>query len=112
MKCSRCEEEALSNNKLCFTCNFWTEKVRKKYASTSVRINQIHYFIDVNEERKSHCKGFGGAKFVIKFFDGRIVTTTNLWCQGTVPDDFRNDLPDNAEFIKEPNLRPNSYLPA
>jgi len=38
---------------------------------------------------------------VIKFRDGRSVTSTNLWCQGTIPLQYRDELPDNAEFVKE-----------
>ena len=27
--------------------------------------------------------------------------TTNLWCNGTVPDEFKDQLPNEAEFIGE-----------
>jgi hypothetical protein len=42
--------------------------------------------------------GFGGQRFVIRFFNGREVTTCNLWHQGTIPAQFRGRLPDNAHF--------------
>lgn len=45
--------------------------------------------------------GFGGRKFVIEFFDGRRITTNDLWCAGTVPPKWRRRHPDNACFIQE-----------
>ena len=31
--------------------------------------------------------------------EGRIVKSTNLWHNGTIPENFRDVLTDNAEFI-------------
>ena len=42
--------------------------------------------------------GCSGRRFWIRFFDGREITTNNLWYQGKVPDDFLNELPNTAEF--------------
>ena len=41
-------------------------------------------------------KGFGGTLWRIQFHDGRIVRTDSLWHLGDVPDDWREQLPDNA----------------
>lgn len=88
----------------CFTTDFWNEKVEWKETRKDVivRVNGVHYTIDHDESGDPSWRGHGGAKFNIKFFDGREVTTTNLWCQGSIPEAFREKLPDNAEFIKEP----------
>ncbi len=43
-------------------------------------------------------RGFGGRRFDIEFFDGRTVTTTDLWYQGVVSPKWRERLPDNARF--------------
>ncbi|GGY88793.1 hypothetical protein CP967_31265 [Streptomyces nitrosporeus] len=46
--------------------------------------------------------GFGGRRFDIEFFDGRKVTTHDLWSQGTIPPKHRERYPDNARFAPQP----------
>lgn len=43
-------------------------------------------------------KGFGGSRWLIRFHDGRIVTTDSLWHLGGIPTEWREQLPDNAEL--------------
>jgi len=85
----------------CFDCSFWLEKVRwvQENDLTQVIINRHHYMIGVGNSNDFGPKGFGGRQFVIQFFDGRIISTNNLWSQGTIPDRFREMLPDNAIFL-------------
>jgi hypothetical protein len=48
-------------------------------------------------------RGFGGHEFHIRFTDGREeaeVETSNLWCQGNIPEHFSKLLPNNAEFVR------------
>ena len=52
-----------------------------------------------DEDSDGPFRGFGGAEHFFKFFDGRIVRTTNLWHQGDIPARFRLLLPDNATLI-------------
>jgi hypothetical protein len=85
---------------LCFHCLFWTEKVEIKDAQYVARINGKHYEI-AEDTGPDSCRGFGGQKYKIKFNDGRIVETRNLWYQGDIPEYFKAQLPDNAEFVKE-----------
>ena len=80
---------------LCFTCNFWREKVAMRDNPNVARIEGKHYMI---EDEHSNSRGFGGDRFVIFFADGRRVETHNLWFQGDIPAHFRNRLPDNATF--------------
>lgn len=45
-------------------------------------------------------RGFGGRTFRIRVTaTGETVTTTNLWSQGEVPAEYRDLLPDDAEFV-------------
>lgn len=44
--------------------------------------------------------GLGGAKQVIKLHTGEVITTYNCWCNGTIPQRYRKDLPDNAVFLE------------
>lgn len=108
LKCKVCgkkiEKSRYTNGVLCsaecFVTDYWNERVALRDTADSVRINGIQYFID-KENSKSSFRGFGGRKFIIEFFDGRVVTTTNLWHNGEIPDTHKSLLPDNARFIEE-----------
>lgn len=83
---------------LCFTCGFWHEKLPFAEDPSSVRVEGTHYWIAPDEPQPLF-RGFGGSWFTIKFHDGRVVKTNNLWCQGEIEQRFRDRLPDNAEFV-------------
>ncbi|NIN67223.1 MAG: hypothetical protein GTO63_21490 [Anaerolineae bacterium] len=94
-----CAERAIAlvERTACFTCTFWLEKVEVKDDKRSVRVNGTHYFIGP-ENAGEVGRGFGGSKFRIAFHDGRRVESTNLWCQGNIPELWREQLPDNAQW--------------
>lgn len=89
------ERERLS---LCFGCHHWTRLLALADDPKTVRVNGRHYRI--SEENTDFCgfRGFGGAKFIVAFNDGRRVRTSNLWHQGEIPWWFRDRMPDNATF--------------
>lgn len=92
----------LAEKSLCHDCGFWDEWVERADRGDDdkiVRVDGNHYHIG-DEMSSSLFRGFGGRKFVIRFHDGREVTSTNLWGQGDIPAHFRKRLPDNAEFVK------------
>jgi len=76
----------------CFDCSFWLKKVGKP---GQVIVNSIHYRINNTTEP---FRGFGGRTFNIIFHNGRKIETNSLWCQGEIPIEFRELLPDNAIF--------------
>lgn len=85
---------------LCEECEFFDNLMRIDAQGENIVViaNGRHYIVD--DEGVSEClKGFSGAKFTVKFFDGRIVKTSNLWCQGDIPQVFKAEMPDNAELI-------------
>jgi len=88
----------LIKEKLCFTCDFWIEKIKEVNNPKSVRINKWHYFIG-DENKKGGFRGFDGRRFKIKFNNDKKIETTNLWTQGEIPKRFRERLFDNAIFI-------------
>lgn len=81
----------------CFTAEFWLDKLRKGDNFATVRINGNQYYIGP-EDDKGGFRGFAGRIFQIRFDDGRIVKTSNLWHNGEIPNAFRKLLPDNAVF--------------
>ena len=95
--------EQLRDRQMCHTDNFWLEKARLAvdpgYKNRVVRVNGSHYMIGDEGGTKSF-RGFGGHEFVIEFYDGRVVTSTNLWSQGEIPLAWRNIMPNNARFVK------------
>lgn len=97
--------KVLVDNQMCFKCDHWRmnheadidpmERGPHKWAV----IDGHHYVIS-----NSDLRGFSGSKFKIKFNDGTIVETSNLWHQGDIREahpHWREVMPDNAEFIKE-----------
>lgn len=104
-KCKVCKDffkdNTVHSNRLksvgiCYSCDFWIEKWNMRNDDNVVRIDNQHYIISSNQDRS---KGMSGSGFVIKFDDGRILTTYNLWHQGQIPERFRSILPNNAKFI-------------
>lgn len=110
--CSRCgewETRGLGDDKtLCFTCGFWREKCKPeiKDSHRSLRTpDGQHYWVGdegmPSEKRYIGSRGHAGRLFRIKFDDGRYVMSTNLWSQGLIPNDFREELPPNGRFLGE-----------
>jgi len=91
-------ENHIANFGGCFTCAFWNEQLTHSN-DKSVRVNGVHYRIGMETSDRNSFKGFGGSLFKIQFDDGRYVETCNLWCQGKIPDAFRDELPNNARFV-------------
>lgn len=83
----------------CFGCSFWLRKTEYPdyVANRRAIINGEHYM--VYAETDGLIKGSGGRRVIVKFFDGRIIHSNNIWCQGTIPERFREMLPDNAIFV-------------
>jgi hypothetical protein len=70
--------------------SFWTERINE--TGLVVAAGRAYSIGSEHDDPK----GFGGVKWCIRFFDGRVVTTTSLWGRGDVPAEFRDQLPDNA----------------
>lgn len=92
--------EEMEKHQMCFKCNFWNHYAELKDDPSMVRIEGSHYVARQGIVAASRWNGFGGAKFKIKFHDGREVETNNLWHQGKIPEHFLTKLPDNAKFIR------------
>jgi hypothetical protein len=86
----------------CFDCNYWMKRVRGEYGRTQTIVEGVMY--QIGREDAVGMRGFDGQNWNIKFNDGRIIHTTNLWYNGRIPKKFKDRLPDNAIFIKEKNI--------
>ena len=109
MKCPTCgqelgaasfigsDERSVKEHGECFECALWRERLPLVGNPDTAIIDGTFYTID-DENDPSPFRGFGGDKFVIKFKDGREVTTTNLWCGGHIPEHWKPQFPNNADF--------------
>lgn len=82
----------------------WAKRAGFRDHPASVRVGGGQYFVHP-EDSTFPFRGFGGAEFCIKFGDGRLVRSTNLWFSGKVPEAYRGQLPDNAEFVGKDEFR-------
>lgn len=106
MKCEVCGKEIEKSkytNKLlcsdkCFTTNFWNDIATHK--DEYLIIKGSSYYV-ADENATGPFRGFGGRLSKIKKYSGEIITTTNLWTQGNIPEEFREKIPDNAEWYEE-----------
>lgn len=87
-----------------FIVRFWEEKVAWLTRSDVARIDGDHYIVGA-EDAPNSMRGYGGRKFGIKFNDGRVVITTNLWHQGTIPEAWREKLPNNAVWLDDVQIK-------
>ena len=117
MKCKICGKEddpdryyddfgvLMKKKQLCFNCVLWERRLEedaKLPPHTYCVIDGTHYVIEPDAPNAPF-QGFGGARFQIEFNDGHKVITHNLWCQGDIPEHFKDKFPDNAKF--ENNLK-------
>lgn len=86
---------------VCFNCAFWIEHIARKDNPQIARIDGVHYSVGPEPHGKVNpaTLGYGGARFKIRWRNGRTEVTNNLWCQGHIPEMFRDELPDNAIFL-------------
>lgn len=87
----------LESSKTCFRCNHW-EQLAANPRDNFLIIDGWLYSDGGKSSAPSHCLGFGGAKWKISK-DGKEWETNNLWSGGTIPEEFRSRLPDNAKFL-------------
>jgi hypothetical protein len=114
MKCTKCssgfrhdpesyldcaEKVLMVKQHICFTCAFWLGYIQRRDEPGMARIKGVHYVVG-DEKASWVVRGFDGQRFVIRFKDGRVVTTHNLWHQGEIPEVWKSELPDNAEFVR------------
>lgn len=90
--------EEMQVQQICFRCNHW-EQIANKQDPRNLIIDGCIYGDGGNyPNTRSQYLGFGGHRWYIKR-DGRVWTTNNLWSGGTIPEEFRERLPNNAEFL-------------
>jgi hypothetical protein len=94
-------EAEIRLRRLCFTCNHWQGHIEKP---GGIIVKGTHYRCGEETKRdpwNRAFRGFGGSTFYIQMNNGTLLKSTNLWCQGNIPEHFKTRLPDNARFLTE-----------
>ena len=90
----------LDGHQMCFTCNHWRQQLewdKERGEHNWAIVNGHHYVLEPKAPKESPFKGFGGAKTLVKFFDGTVIECENLWHQGEIHNPYWRELmPDNA----------------
>jgi len=88
------EMKVMGAEGVCFTCAFWRVRTTEKHATV---IDGRIYTVG-NRPPGPH-NGMAGRRFDIEYFDGRRVTTHDLWAGGEIPERLRSQIPDTACFV-------------
>lgn len=92
-------------NNLCFSCQFWTERL-PTLSNPNVFIIRGEFYSDAGNRPDSprSALGHGGRRFRIQLLapPNTIIETNNLWHGGEIPDRFREQFSDNAVFLPVP----------
>lgn len=111
-KCSKCGGEVtlhynnkaeLEAHKMCFSCNHFRGQYEAMKTNPNKHVIDGVIYTIYPDAPNSLFKGYGGREFKIKpiIGDGKIIITHNLWCQGEVPQAWKANLQNTAEFVKE-----------
>lgn len=93
-----CEEKKVIDAEgVCFTCAYWRVAVARKH--DTVIAGRIYSVGDVKKPPNQPHAGMAGRRFDIEYFDGRVVTTHDLWSGSEVPERYRQRIPDTARFL-------------
>lgn len=99
-------QKVMTDRCICFTCYHWLQQHEldvngeNGHARNYAIIDRTHYVLCPHTDM-NWPKGHGGHKFYIQFNDGRVEMCDNMWCQGDIPKEFDEMMPDNAKFITE-----------
>ena len=90
------------DQELCFSCEHWTALLEQDRTQCFVVDGEHYQLGGQTEKTPSLYRGFGGRRFVLQCLaTGEHITTVDLWAQGTVPEHFRERMPNDVVFIQE-----------
>lgn len=106
-KCGKITNDAnhyiLKDHTVCFNCEFFFKKIEEYKAGKILIIDGAAYSDGGYRESVRHSweLGFGGREFYYRKFtdpEDQFTRTNNMWGCGFIPEHFKDELPDNAEF--------------
>lgn len=98
-KVTREEAQADMDEHVEFHRKFWADRVAPAQADPKVCVIDGHFYRVGDDRPRGDLCGFGGRQFHIVRKDGTMIETHNLWSGGEIPATWREQIPDNAEFV-------------
>ena len=80
---------------LCWNCLFWQPFL---HSQQGLRFRGLHYTIAGDFE--PHRGGMPGTRWEFVLKDGRVILSSNVTCQGTIPERFMTQLPENVQAMR------------
>lgn len=93
----------------CFSIHFWRQICSEKEEHLIIDGECYCLGTPVLSTKPSSMLGYGGRHFTIRISNGEVIETNNLWYNGTVPPEFKDQLPDNATFVYSTDNTPCDY---
>ena len=90
-------KQLMDTHGVCFECGYWRERLTKP--NDTVIEGRIYSVGDVAKPPNNPHAGMAGRRFDIEYFDGRRVTTHDLWAGSDVPERYKAQIPDTARFL-------------
>lgn len=87
-------QDRMVRDDLCFACALWS--IRADEGCPTV-IDGCMY--TPGGRTSGPMRGCAGRRFDIEYFDGRQITSFDLWVGGEIPQHFRERIPDTARFL-------------
>lgn len=78
----------------CFTCAFW--ELRAETGAKTIIDGCVY---SPGRRTSGEFRGCAGRRFDIEYFDGKRITTFDLWVGGVIPQRWRDRMPDTARFL-------------
>jgi hypothetical protein len=92
----RCpEKRRMDELGVCFRCAMWSIRAEETHGTV---IGGRVYSVG-NRPKGAPLAGMAGRRFDIEYFDGRRVTTYDLWAGDEVPERYREKIPNTACFL-------------
>ncbi len=99
---SYCNKDDLIKHGMCFSCNFWREKIEKR-TPNQVCVNGRLYALANGNPSEGRYLGHAGQEFYVRRNgEQEIKVFNNVWHAGEIPPAFRDRLQDDAEFLPAP----------
>lgn len=92
--------ETMLKQHVCFNCAFWMNIINSQAPPGQIIIGHTYYIAHPYVKRPlNRIKGNNGKEMYIRIFNGELIKSNNVWCKGEIPEQFREQLPDTANFL-------------
>lgn len=91
--------QIMQERQVCFQCAFWMDKIAHPCEGTEIIGGHYYIVYPFVKRPENVLKGSYGKEFYIRKFDGTLLKSNNVWYQGEIPEHFRDQYPNTANFL-------------